>query len=184
MNTTIKIFFAAVFTALLLAPDAKPQIIQNQPPPKFISRNLGGPRLGITFLHAKGDLKNRMDKNGIGALVSQFGWHFEYQVVPETVGPSFVIQFVPLAGGVEYATLIPAATLAFGIRFPEGFEFGMGPNIVLTDKGLSPALVMAVGQSFQYGGVSIPLNLAVATNPEGLRVSLIFGYAIDKTNQK
>jgi len=174
----------AVLAALLLAPELNAQGEYNQPPTKFVSRNLGGPRLGVTFLHARGELKERLDKNNIGALVSQFGWHFEYQVVPETVGPSFVIQFVPLAGGVEYATIIPAATLAFGIRFPEGFEFGMGPNIVLTDKGFSPALVVAVGQSFQYGGVSIPLNLAVATNPEGLRVSLIFGYAIDKTNQK
>lgn len=177
-------FLAAVFTVILFASEFYAQVGTLQASPKFVSRNMGGPRLGVTFIHAKGELKEKLDKKQIGSLVSQFGWHFEYQVVPETEGPSFVIQFVPLAGGVEYATLIPAATVAFGIRFPGGFEFGMGPNLVLTDKGFSPALIMAVGQSFQYGGVSIPLNLAVATNPEGLRASIIFGYAIDKTSQK
>lgn len=153
---------------------------QPQEPVKFSQRNLGGPRLGITYVYAKGEFKNELNRINVGPLVSQFGWHFEYQIVPETPGPSFVIQFIPLVGGVEYGKLIPGASLAFGIRFPGGFEFGMGPNVLTSEEKVSTALVLAFGKSFDYGGVSIPINIAFTTNPDGQRISFIFGYAIDK----
>jgi hypothetical protein len=84
---------------------------------------------------------------------------------------------------VEYGTLIPSGTLAMGVRFPEGYEFGMGPNVLVSDQGLTTALVMSVGKSFNYGGVSIPLNLVLTTNPDGMRFSFIFGYAIQRASK-
>lgn len=146
----------------------------------FAQRNLGGPRLGVTYVLGKG-LSEKLAQREIGAVLSQFGWHFEYQVIPDGGGPSFVIQFVPLVAGVEYGTLIPSASLAMGIRFPGGFEFGLGPNVILSDRGGASALVVAIGKSFNYGGVSIPVNLVVATNQLGQRVSIIFGYAIARS---
>jgi hypothetical protein len=147
----------------------------------FGERNLGGPRLGVTYITGSGKLSEELEKNHIGRSLSQFGWHFEYQVIPDGGGPSFVIQFVPLLAGVEYGTLIPSATLAMGVRLPEGIEFGLGPNALVTKDGVKSALVMTIGKSFTYGGVSIPLNLVYATNPEGNRFSIIFGYAIRKS---
>jgi hypothetical protein len=67
-----------------------------------------------------------------------------------------------------------------GVRLPEGIEFGLGPNALMTDNGVKTALVMTVGKSFSYGGVNIPFNLVYATNPDGNRFSVIFGYAIRK----
>jgi hypothetical protein len=145
----------------------------------FAERNLGGPRLGFTYVFG-GDIINKLGDRGVGRMLSQFGWHFEYQVIPDGGGPSFVIQLVPLVAGVEYGTLIPSATLAMGIRFPEGIEFGMGPNLLITTEGATTALVIAVGKTINYGGVSIPLNIVFATNPSGNRLSFIFGYAIAK----
>jgi hypothetical protein len=147
----------------------------------FGERNLGGPRLGVTYVLGGGKLAETLDKNKIGHTLSQFGWHFEYQVIPDGGGPSFVIQFVPLVAGVEYGKLIPSATLAMGVRLPEGIEFGLGPNALVTQDGVKSALVMTIGKSFSYGGVNIPLNLVYATNPEGNRISVIFGYAIRKS---
>ena len=144
----------------------------------FSQRNLGGPRLGATYVTGENTLTKELRRNNIGTFISQFGWHFEYQIIPRGYGPSFVIQFVPLVGGVEYGQLIPSATLAMGIRFPMGIEFGMGPNAIITQNGVKSALVLAVGKSINYGGVSIPLNLAFATNPDGNRISFIFGYSI------
>jgi hypothetical protein len=144
----------------------------------FAQRNLGGPRLGATYVMGQNTLTKQLKQNNIGSFISQFGWHFEYQIIPRGYGPSFVIQFVPLVGGVEYGQLIPSATLAMGIRFPNGIEFGMGPNAIVTQTGVKSALVIAVGKSINYGGVSIPLNLAFATNPDGNRISFIFGYSI------
>jgi len=142
-------------------------------------RNLGGPRLGVTYVTGSELVQKLADRN-IGRLISQFGWHFEYQVIPDGIGPSFVIQFVPLIGAVEYATFLPSATLAMGVRFPSGIEFGMGPNIIVTEQNVTSSLVLAVGQSINYGGVSIPVNLVAATNPKGTRLSFVFGYAIAK----
>jgi hypothetical protein len=156
----------------------------------FAQRNLGGPRLGISYVTGKGDLWHRLNDERIGRSISQFGWHFEYQVIPEGGGPQFVVQLVPLIAGVEYGKFIPSGTLAMGVRFPNGIEFGLGPNILLVGKnsnGESPAktaLVLGIGKSFNYGGVSIPLNLVYATNPDGNRVSIIFGYAIAKAGKK
>lgn len=143
-------------------------------------RNYGGPRLGVTLVPGDTKLASEMEKKNIGRMLSQFGWHFEYQVVPDGGGPSFVIQFVPLVGGVEYGTLIPSGTLAMGVRLPGGIEFGLGPNAIVTPTKITSALVMSVGQSFNYGGVNIPLNFVVATNPNGNRFSIVFGYAIQK----
>jgi len=146
---------------------------------RFAERNLGGPRLGVTFVPGNSTLVQKLKDKNIGTLISQFGWHFEYQVIPEGGGPSFVIQTIPFIGGVEYGTIIPSATLAMGVRLPEGIEIGMGPNILIGGGGkLATSLVFAVGKSINYGGVSIPINVAVATSRDGNRFSIIFGYAI------
>jgi hypothetical protein len=151
--------------------------------PSFSQRNLSGPRLGITFVAGGRKLANELKSRHIGNVLSQFGWHFEYQIVPEGGGPSFVVEAVPLVAAVEYGTLVPSGSLVMGIRFPNGFEFGLGPNVLVggKEKPVHTALVAAVGKSFNYGGVSIPLNLVCVTSPEGNRFSLIFGYAITKT---
>ena len=75
------------------------------------TQKLNGPRLGLTyvpkFLKGNKELIERLDENGIGTMISQFGWHFEWLVTPEDGGPSFVTQLVPFIGGVEYATVVP-----------------------------------------------------------------------------
>jgi hypothetical protein len=157
------------------------------------TRKLNGPRLGITYvaqsdlLGRNGALEESLKNHDIGAVISQFGWHFEWLVAPESGGPSFVTQLIPLIGGVEYATVIPSLSLVLGLRMPNGFELGMGPSILLkisemrSNRQSSPvntSLIVAVGKSIDFSGVSIPLNLAVATNQGGTRFSFMFGYAI------
>ncbi|HEY2956282.1 MAG TPA: hypothetical protein VGK89_13675 [Candidatus Eisenbacteria bacterium] len=152
----------------------------------FRQRNLSGPRLGVTYVMGKNELSSDLDREGMGRAISQFGWHFERQIVPMGGGPQFVVQAVPMLGGVEYGKFIPGLTLAMGIRFPSGYEFGIGPNVTAvnpteTSSTARPALATAVGRSFNYGGVSLPLNLVLVTSPEGQRVSFIVGYAIQRT---
>jgi hypothetical protein len=178
------LFLMLVFFSFLTVSEISAQVESKFTPVKFGSRNLGGPRLGFTYVPGHGELATTLRDKQIGPLLSQFGWHFEYQIVPDIEGPCFIIEAIPLVAGVEYGTLIPSMTLGFGIRFPNGIEFGMGPNILGTESGVMSALMIAVGKSFDYGGVSIPVNLAVTTNPKGYRVSFIFGYAIEKSNNK
>jgi len=162
------------------------QTFQPHQPVEFAERNLGGPRLGVTYLPGNGELVNKLDELGIGPTISQFGWHFEYQVVPKGGGPSFVVEFIPMIAGVEYGKPIPNVTLAMGIRLPNGIEFGLGPNALIGGKEVKKServqssLMVALGKSINYSGVSIPINLVFTTNPKGNRFSLIFGYAIAK----
>lgn len=149
------------------------------------TRNMGGPRFGLTVVPGHGQLYEELEFHGMGRTISQFGWHFEHQVVPAGGGPRFLIEFIPMLAGVEYGKVIPNFTLAMGVRTPGGYEFGMGPNLMFSKTMESEveartALLLAIGRSFDYGGVSIPVNLAYATSPEGNRISLIFGYAIGK----
>jgi hypothetical protein len=151
-------------------------------PVRFTQKNLGGPRMGITYLPGNTELVQKLGEHGIGSTISQFGWHFEWQVVPSIYGPSFVIELVPLLGGVEYSKVIPSITLAMGVRLPNGFEFGMGPNVFFGGEDvLHSSLVVVLGKTFNYGGVNLPINLAYITNPAGNRVAFIFGYAISKS---
>ena len=157
-------------------------------PVAFDRRNMGGPRFGVTYIAGDTELYRELESQEVGRVVSQFGWHFERQVLPEGGGPQFVIQFVPMIAAVEYGKFVPGGTLAMGIRMPRGWEFGLGPNIVATKNEFDnskarTSLVVAFGKSLNYGGVSIPINLAVSTAPEGNRFSLIFGYAIGKTTR-
>jgi len=190
-SRTFKSLFLGIILALFLIVPLAAQSFDYDTPVEFRERNLSGPRLGITYIPGQGELVNKLDKVGIGTTLSQFGWHFEYQIVPEGGGPSFIIEAVPMVAGVEYGKLIPSVTVAMGIRLPNGIEFGLGPNLMFgmnelekikeDGKKVDPilsALTVAVGKSINYSGVSIPINLVFTTNPKGNRISLIFGYAI------
>jgi len=157
-------------------------------PLAFDRRNMSDPRLGMTFVSGDGELYQSLERQDIGRVVSQFGWHCERHVIPDSGGPRFVIQFVPMIAGVEYGKFVPGATLAMGIRMPRGWEFDTMPDIVATKEEFDAAkartsLVLASGKSLNYGEVIIPLNLAMSTAREGNQFSLLFGYAIGKTTR-
>ena len=171
-----------ILTGLIASP-LPAQTIYSDEKVDFSQFNLGGPRLGVTVA-PNGDLRDELERQNMGPILSQFGWHFEYQVVPEGGGPAFVIQMVPMVAGVEYGKLVPHGTLAMGIRLPSGIEFGIGPNLLYTGDSLYTALVMGIGKTFNYGGVNIPLNIAFATNPSGYMASFVFGYSIIQGRKK
>lgn len=130
-----------------------------------IQHDLTGPRLGVTFLPE-------------GLVRSQFGWHFENQV-RSAGGPTFVVEKVFLVGGIEDDAILPSFTLVFGLRSKEGYEIGLGPSAGIGADGFGTAIVLAAGQSFRFGGIRMPVNVAVALDKEGEnRVSLVTGWAI------
>lgn len=185
MNISQRFLIVLIATVIILSSTVNAVAQYQDEEVAFVERNLGGPRLAVTFIPGDSKVAKGLEKVGMGQTLSQFGWHFEKLVIPDGGGPSFVIQFTPLIAGVEYGKFFPNATLAFGVRLPNGIEFGMGPNILLSHElGTSTALTLAVGKSFNYGGVSIPIDLAYTSNPSGSRVALIIGYAIAKSSKE
>ena len=168
---------ATIAPVAAVAPVARPA---DDGPVLFRQRNLSGPRIGMTVVLDQDQL-SQMRARGMGPFMSQFGWHFERQVVPLGGGPQFIVESVPMVGGVEYGEFIPSITLAMGVRFPSGAEFGLGPSLSANPaNGGSSSLVIAAGRSFDYGGVSLPVNVVLSTNPHGQRLSVVLGYAIQQ----
>lgn len=143
------------------------------------TKRLDGPRLGVSVIGSKPIYVNGRE---VGPILSQFGWQFEWMVRPEGGGPAFVTEIIPFIGGVEYSIIVPSLSLVTGIRFPQGVEFGMGPHVAVhfndNDKPLRPSLILAIGHTFDFSGVNIPLNLAMTNNSDGQSFSFVFGYAI------
>jgi hypothetical protein len=148
--------------------------------------NTSGPRIGIGAIVDKGDMYNYLQQHGGDRTISQFGWHFEFKTAPLGGGPSLILEIVPLIAGLEYGMVIPSLTLPVGIRMPFGTEFGMGPNFSFggTKDIFRTAIVFALGHSFDYKGIGIPLNLAYTKGPSGQQVTFLVGYAIVKNVRK
>ena len=186
MKRIISLSLSATVSSLLMSSvlHAQTQETYNAPKCEYHAKRLTGPRMGISYAIPDGKkLRQTLRENDMGPFLSQFGWHFEWLVEPQRGGPAFVIEGVPFIGGVEYGTVVPSVTLAMGVRLPSGYEFGMGPMAYFSGDENSPvgsSLVIAFGKSLDFSGVSIPLNLAVATSPTGTQVSFIFGYAITR----
>jgi hypothetical protein len=151
--------------------------------PDVLESDWSGPRIG--FMVAPGDagISRRLEEHGLGNIVSEFGWHFEHRITPVSGGPQLLTELTPLVGGVEYGKFVPTITLSIGVRSPGGYEVGMGPSATLGAGEASVGLAIAAGRSIDYGGVRIPLNLAVSTNPKGTMISVLAGYAIRRAGR-
>ncbi len=116
----------------------------------------------------------------MGRVFTQFGWQFEYVVVPKGRGPSYAIEFLPLIAGVEYGRFIPSGTLTMGIRAAGGFEFAVGPTVLPWKAALS----IQTGTSIHFDETNIPVRLIYTHNPDGSIISLLVGYAIGKAKSE
>ena len=179
MNIFLRLTIATTTFLAAIAAAQCPSQNPNDEPVCLSKINIGGPRLGLTGIIGNGDFAHELDKNKIGRYYSQFGWQFEFKVVPEGNGPSFVIELIPMIGAVEYGIVVPSITVPLGIRMPNGFEFGIGPNVCATSiDRASSSVVIALGKTFSYRGVGIPINFAVAKGSGGVATTLSFGYAL------
>ena len=174
IRTSLRAFGGAAVCLTILTAQAAAQSVDPIPAPAtpvetaetVIQHDLTGPRFGFTVLQT-------------GMLRSLFGWHFENQVTSPGGGPTFVVEKVILVGGIEDDTIAPSFTLVFGVRSRDGSEFGLGPTASVGPGGFNTAIVLAAGHSYRFGGIRVPVNVAVALAKEGQsRVSFVTGWAI------
>jgi len=142
-------------------------------------RSTAGPRLGVTYL---GNYRppNLLTGKKLSSVMTQFGWHSEQAVFPFNGGPTLVVEEAFLVGGVEQQALVPSVTFLVGVRARSGLEFGLGPNLALDGA----ALAFAAGKSFNLGGVSIPVDLAVVSSQGRVRTTLLLGYAVETPHEE
>ena len=168
--------------AVVLAQDAPGGAVGTGARAQLVESGWSGPRMGFMIAPGSGSISQRLKDHGLGSVVSEFGWQFEHRVAPLGGGPQLVTEAVPLLGGVEYGKLVPGITGIMGVRFPSGYEIGMGPSLTaVSATTVNKGLVIAGGKSLDYGSVCIPLNLVVSYNNKGTMISLMVGYAIHRS---
>jgi len=145
-------------------------VVMNKP----IEINLSGPRFGISAVTNGSEIADDLRDKSIEPVFTQFGWQFEYTATPIHGGHTLMFDVIGLVGGMEQGVFLPSLSGMMGFRTRDGYEFGIGPNISLAGG----ALGVAVGRSFDYGGINIPINLAVMTSPKGTRFTLVTGFAL------
>ena len=133
---------------------------------------LSGPRVGFTLLTGGVIDRAKQEISDLNPFLTQFGWQFETQLFRMPNGVSGLVELVPLVAGLEQGKFIPSLSGLLGIRGPQGFEFGVGPNV----SPIGANVVLALGTSFRSNGINFPVNLAVVPGNNGARISLLMGF--------
>ena len=156
------------------AQDSIPESMRARQLPR---QKLSGPRFGFTTF--TGDVADYRQAIGKSAVMSQFGWQFETQIVSGDSGHQALMEWVTLVGGVEQDEFNVSIAWLAGLRFPSGFEIGVGPNLSMPSEGdATTSMVVASGATFPLGGFYVPLNLAVAFSQGGPRFTTLVGWIV------
>lgn len=141
-------------------------------------QHLSGPRFGFTAF--TGDVANLRQQIGKSAIMSQFGWQFETQIVSTRTGNQALMEWVVLVGGVEQDELNLSLSWLAGYRVPNGIELGVGPNISVRKEGGDPttSMVVAGGATLPFGELYMPINVAIAFAQGGPRITTLLGWII------
>ena len=140
---------------------------------------LSGPRLGFTIIG--GEMAQTLrDEYDAVPFVTQFGWQFEWRYFSIDDGPSGLVEFIPLIGGVEQSLFLPSASLLMGIRSAKGLEFGLGPNLSVSGG----SLVIAGGVTIASDYINWPINFALLPSKTGLRFSILMGFNVKTSRSK
>ncbi len=139
----------------------------------------GGPRIGLTVV-GNGKLRDRLrDEFDASNVITQIGWQFEQRLFTLPHGPTGLIEFVPLIGGLEQGLFLPSISGILGLRGQNGLEIGLGPNLSLAGAGMA----FAAGQTIKGKYVNVPINFAVVPAREGTRVSFLIGFTYITQNR-
>lgn len=156
-----------------LAMGAGVQLHAQQPQDLVKQLNRTGPRFGFTFLAGSlTDTLRARHNIDVSPVVTQFGWQFERQFASVEGGPVALNEWVFLVGGLDQGVFLPSLSWLVGVRFPNQFEFGVGPNV--TPAGV--ALAWSAGMTFRAGALAVPVNIALVPSKYGMRSSILTGF--------
>jgi hypothetical protein len=163
---TVVAAFALVLGSAMSLEAQQPQDLTRQV-------NRSGPRFGFTFLGGTITDTLRAKRNiDVTSVITQFGWQFEHQFAGVEGGPVALNEWVFLVGGLDQNVFLPSISWLIGVRFPNQFEVGVGPNV--TPAGVS--LAFSAGMTFRAGALAIPVNVALVPSKIGLRSSILTGF--------
>jgi hypothetical protein len=164
-------------------PEQQPQrpLRYSQPTISRPKNSFYGPRLGFAYLDDELIRTIHKEHNGnehVGHIITQFGWNFEKRFTPNEDGVTFVWEAIPLIGAIDRDLPLYSIMGIMGIRTAGGIELGVGPRLYSNNDGkdIDFGAVYKGGMTFQYGRISIPLNMVVAPSQDGTSISVLTGF--------
>ncbi len=136
-----------------------------------------GPRVGLVIVTGN-DAKTLKDEYDVAPVLTVVGWQFEYQYAAAEFGPVGLVEFVPLIAGMEQSQFIPTVNVLVGMRTASDNEFGIGANISPGENVVG--LTVSVGKTFRADGMSLPMNFAVVSVKDSLRISFTMGWNMEQ----
>ena len=145
--------------------------------------------LGIVL--ATGGAGDKLDKAGKDPILTAWGWQFEYKYLETESGVEGLIEFIPLVIGMDQDMQMASVNVLAGLRFKNGFEFLVGPNLTLADSSdfdpedpneppaedASPfGFLAAIGYTFRSGQMNFPINFSVLRADDDIRIGITFGW--------
>jgi len=148
-----------------------------------------GPRVGgmyifgdwATFDSSMQDLFPDPDRSYY-PFMTHFGVNFEQRIRLGGTQSHFAFQEVFTVGGLDQNVVVPSLNTLIGFRSHTGLEFGLGPNMAITNNdgavGFAVSVVYAVGWTFSFNGVYVPVDVAVVPTPKDgrPRVTILTGF--------
>jgi hypothetical protein len=179
-----RLVFTSLFVALATSAGAHAVRAQTSAIPDsqelgpVIRRHLNGPRFGFTVF--TGDVADMRDQAGLEPIMTQFGWQWETQLVASRDGSQALMEWVLLVGGVEQDEFNVSLGWLTGYRFPNGLEFGVGPNVSVNKDSpdATTSMIIAVGATAPFGQLQVPVNFALSLAKGGARITALIGWIV------
>ena len=114
--------------------------------------------------------------------LTQFGLNVERRIQLGTTDSHFVFQEILVIGGLDQNLVMPSLNTLIGFRSHAGLEIGLGPNLSLAVVDGRPSLAVsvlyAIGWTFSFSDVHVPVNVAIVPTPRGgnPRLTVITGF--------
>ena len=148
-----------------------------------------GPRVGSSYIFSNWETFNDTmqemfpdSRRKYIPLITQFGLNVEQRIQLGATDSHFVFQEILVIGGLDQNLIVPSLNALIGFRSHAGLEIGLGPNLSLgVDNGnpsLAVSVLYAIGWTFSFSDVHIPVNIAIVPTPADghPRLTVITGF--------
>lgn len=137
-----------------------------------------GPRVGLTGVAASPEDFDSLIQEIYSSerqyfpLYSRIGLSVEQRIPLEQSKSYLSVQELIFVGGLDQTVALPFISLLINFHAALGLEAGLGPEFSLKSENggpvLSPALVYALGWTFTFGKISLPVTFSsVPISPDG-----------------
>ncbi|MBW8003557.1 MAG: hypothetical protein FVQ80_16350 [Planctomycetes bacterium] len=185
MRKVLNVVMCIPFLLCLGIPNALAQDEDEESMLEFIF----GPRVGVSWVIATPEQFNESvqqifpdETRAYFPIFTQFGINLEQRIRLGTTKSHFAFQEVLVIGGLDQNIVLPSLNFLIGFRSHAGLEFGLGPNISMSrsagDIEITVSVVYAVGWTFFFQNVFVPVNIAVVPTPSDghPRITFLTGF--------